>query len=236
MGIGFVLIVYAVGGVAAAVIGALVLRGLAARFVSRQSRSRRLLIRTVTALPFACLFWAGGVFVASAAVNVTVLHRDVGIGDGFDCPLPNGYALSFIDRTDVGTLYWPKRRPVWSDVRENAVNNVTAMQLAGPYILGSLDSQRREHFEQEISAPESWFLLNTKTGDRTDFKTLQELEESARRSDIRLSLVPVGDLYSKYRFTWFDVCAAALLVLPPLAAFALLTRWTLRLRRTRGTS
>ena len=112
------------------------------------------------------------------------------------------------------------------------MNDVTVMQLAGPYILGGVDSHRIEHFEQDIGAADSWFLLNTKTGERTHFKTLEELNESARRSNITVNLVPIGDLYSKYRFTWFDVFAGALLVVPPLTAFALLTRWTLRLGRT----
>jgi hypothetical protein len=235
MGIGFVLIVYAVGGLVAATIGCLVLRWVVAGLVSESSRSRTLLIRAVTAVPFACLFWAGGVFVFSAAVNGVYLHRDVGVGDGFDCPLPNGYALSFIDTTDAGTVYNPKGRPVWSEVRENAVNDVTVMQLAGPYILGGVDSKRFDHFGQDINAADSWFLLNTKTGQRTDFNALEGLKESARRSNITLSLVPIGDLYSKYRFTWFDAFAGALLVVPPLTAFAVLTGWAVRLRRTRKT-
>jgi hypothetical protein len=133
-------------------------------------------------------FGRGGVFVFSAAVNVKVLHRDFGIGDGFDCPLPNGYALSFIDTTDAGTVYNPKDRPVWSEVREDAVNDVTMMQLAGPYILGGVDSQRLEHWEQDLTVADSWFLLNTKTGERRDFKTLDGLRESARRTNITLNL------------------------------------------------
>lgn len=236
MGIGFVLIVYAFGGAVAATIGCLVLRRVVAGFVSGSSRSRTLLIRAVTVFPFACLFWAGGVFVLSAAVNVLLFHRDVGIGDEFDCPLPNGYAISFIDTTDAGTVYNPNGRPVWSEVRENAVNDVTVMQLAGPYILGGVDSHRLEHFGHDFSAADSWFLLNTKTGERTDFKTLAGLKEFARRSNIALSLVPVGDFYSKYRFTWFDAFAGALLVVPPLVALAFLMRWALRLRRTRETT
>jgi hypothetical protein len=48
--------------------------------------------------------WAGTVFVFQAAVNVVFLHRDFGIGDEFDCPLPNGYALSFTDIIDIATL------------------------------------------------------------------------------------------------------------------------------------
>ncbi len=229
------LIVFALGGAVAATIGCLVLRLLVARFVAGSSRPRTLLLRSVTALPFACLFWAGGVFVLSAAVNVVLLHRDVGIGDGFDCLLPNGYALSFIDTTEAGTVYNPKGHPVWSEVRENAVNDVTVMRLAGPYVLGGVDSHRAEHFGQDISAADSWFLLNTQTGERMDFKTLEGLKESARRSNIVLSLIPIGGLYSKYRFTWFDAFAGGLLFLPPLTAFVFLTRWTLRLRRTHET-
>jgi hypothetical protein len=162
-----VLIVYALGGAVAATIGCLVLRQVAAGFVSGSSRSRTLLLRWVTAFPFACLFWAGGVFVITAAVNLVLLHRDAGIGEAFDCPLPNGYALRFIDTTDAGTVYNPKGHPVWSEVRENTVNDVTVMQLAGPYILGGVDSHRLEHFGQDISAADSWFLLNTQTGERT---------------------------------------------------------------------
>jgi hypothetical protein len=233
MGLAFVLMIYAVGGAVAATVGCLLLRLVVSGFVSGSSRSRTLLIRAVTAFPFACLFWAGGVFIFSAAVNVVLLHRDVGIGDGFDCPLPNGYALSFIDTTDAGTVYNPNGRPVWSEVRENEVNDVTMMQVAGPYILGGVDSHRIEHFAQDIGAADSWFVLNTKTGERTHFKTLEELKESARRSNITVNLVPIEDLYSKYRFTWFDAFAGALLVVPPLIAFAILARWTLRLRRTR---
>ena len=78
--------IYAVGGAVAATVGCLLLRWVVSGFVSGSSRSRTLLIRAVTAFPFACLFWAGGVFIFSAAVNVVLLRRDVGIGDGFDCP------------------------------------------------------------------------------------------------------------------------------------------------------
>ena len=78
--------IYAVGGAVAATVGCLLLRWVVSGFVSGSGRSRPLLIRAVTAFPFACLFWAGGVFIFSAAVNVVLLRRDVGIGDGFDCP------------------------------------------------------------------------------------------------------------------------------------------------------
>ena len=93
-----------------------------------------------------------------AVVNVVLLHRDIGIVDGFDCPLPNGYALSFIDVTEIG--------------------------------------------QEHDNAVDSDFLLGTKTGKRTDFKTYAELRGAAQQLRIQTSLVPIGSLYSKYRFRW----------------------------------
>jgi hypothetical protein len=148
-----------------------------------------------------------------------------------DCPLPNGYALSFIDVTDIGTLYKPGNDPLWTDSRENAVNDVVVMELVGYYVLGGCDSKSLEHFAQESYAADSYFVLDTKTGKRTDFKTYDELREASQRLNIQPSLVPIGSLYSKYRFTWFDASAGLLLIAPPLIGAALLMRGIPRLRR-----
>ncbi len=209
MGIGFVLVAWGIIGAILAGIGSLTLRWVVAYFTRGANNSRRGLLRAATLFPVVCLAWAGMVFVFQAVVNVVVLHRDIGLGDGFDCPLPNGYALSFIDVTDIGTLYNPKNQPVWSDVRENAVNDVRVMQLAGPYVLGGSDSKRLEHFGQDGSPVDSYFLLDTRTGKRTDFKTYEELRQAAQNLKVQPSLVPIDSLYSKYRFTWFEcVCWA----------------------------
>lgn len=233
MGIGFVLIAWGIIGLVLAVIGSLILRWVVACFTRGANNGRRWLLRAATAFPVACLAWAGTVFVFQAVVNVMVLHRDIGIGDGFDCPLPNGYALSFIDDTDIGTLYDPKDRPVWSDVKENAIDNVRVIQLAGSYVLGGSDSKRLEHFGQDGSPVDSYFLLDTRTGNRTDFKTYDDLREAAHHLSVQPSLVPIGSFYSKYRFTWFDAFAGSLLIAPPLIGAGLLTRWLMRVRRTK---
>lgn len=169
-----------------------------------------------------------------AVVNVVVLHRDIGLGDEFDCPLPNGYALTFIDTTDIGTVYNPENRPVWSEVSANKVDDVRLMQLAGPYILGGADTKYFDHFGQASNDVDSYFLLDTRNGARTDFGTYAKLYNAARQLKIQLSLVPVGSLYLKYRFTWFDALAAILLVGPPLVGIAFLARWALKLRKTRA--
>lgn len=231
MGIGFVLVVWGIIGAVLAGVGALSLRWAVAHFTRGANGSRRGLLRSVTVFPIACLFWAAAVFVFQAVVNVVFLHRDIGLGDGFDCPLPNGYALTFIDVTDIGTLYNPKNRPLWSGVMENAVNDVRLMQLSGPYVLGASDARSFEHFGDGSSPVDSYFLLDTRTGNRADFQTYNELREAAQRLSIQPGLVPISSLYSKYRFTWFDAFAAMLLLGPPLVGAVLLLRWTQRLRR-----
>jgi hypothetical protein len=102
-------------------------------------------------------------------------------------------------------------------------------------MLGGSDSQRIEHFGQDTDAVDAYFLLHTKTGKRADFKTYDALRAAAQELNIQPNLVPIGGVYSKYRFTWFDAFAGVLLIVPPLMGAFLLLRWVLRLRRTRGT-
>jgi hypothetical protein len=233
MGIGFVLVAWGVIGLILAGIGSLVMRGLVSH-LTRGAANRGRLLRLTTLFPLVCLIWAGTVFVFQAVINVVFLHRDVGIGDGFDCPLPNGYALSFIDITEIGTLYKPGGHPLWSDVRDNAVNDVVVLQLAGPYILGGTDSKRLEHFAQNSYAADSYFVLDTNTGKQTDFKTYKELRQAGQRLNIQPHLTPIDAFYSKYRSSWFDAFSGLLLTVPPLIGAILLTRWVVLLRRTRA--
>ncbi len=236
MGIGFVLVIWGVVGLVMASVGSLVMRGVVAYFL-RGVADRGQLLRRATLFPVACLIWAGMVFVFQAVVNVVFLHRDIGIGDGFDCPLPNGYALSFIDVTEIGTLYKPANHSLWEDPQENAVNainDVVVMQLTGPYVLGGSDSKRLEHFGQDNYAADTYFVLDTRTDKRTDFKTYAALREAAQRLNLQPNLVAIDSLYSKYRFTWFDAFAGLVLIVPPLIAAALMTRSVVRLRMTRA--
>lgn len=221
MGIGFVLIIWSVIGLVAAAVGSAVLPALVECFTDVESLSGRRLVRAATRFPFGCLVWAGVVFVFQAVVNVGFLHRDPGLGNGFDCPLPNGYALSFVGVTDIGTLYDPKDL-----IREREVSYVRTMQLAGPYVLGGCGSSWVDRAGEEIA---TYFLLDTRTGKRADFKSFDELRQAARQVNVEPGLVPIGSIYTKYRFTWFDLFVAMLLVGPPLIRAVFLVRWTLRL-------
>ena len=241
MGIAFVLAFWAIVGGLGACIGALVLRGVTS-MLTREERLgpyttfRTRVVRIATVLPFACLMWAGAVFVFQAVVNATYLHRDVGIGDSSNCPLPNGYSILMVDVDDQGTVYNPKTQLSDDSVvdKEDAVSGVRYLQIAGVYLLGAFDSKYSEHFAQDNPTLDRYFILDTRTGSRTDFTTDSALREAAAKLGVNLSLEPISKLYSRYRFTWFDIAAALLLVLPPMIAVALLARSILRLRRLGG--
>ena len=55
--------------------------------------------------PFGYVAFGGVWFVVYATINGVVFHRDPGLGDGWETPMPNGYALRMIDTTDQGTVY-----------------------------------------------------------------------------------------------------------------------------------
>jgi hypothetical protein len=174
------------------------------------------------------------VFVSHSIVNEVVFHRDPGIGDSWQCPLPNGYALLMIDVTDQGIVYNPKTQPAGGGVgeQEDAVDGVRVLQLAGRYIVGGTDSQAFAHLGRSEGRVDSYFLLDTMTGRRTRFSLLDELRSASLPLGIQLNLEAIGRVYSRYRFTWFDVLAGALFLGPPLLAVAFLGLWIMKLRRT----
>src|SRR5690348_3393338 len=93
MGILFVLLIYAVvlsiaGGIAAAVLGAIVFK-----LIPSPRLRRKRAVTFAAAFPLICVAYAGVWFIAYAAINDLVFHRDPGLGDSWYTPLPNGYAL-----------------------------------------------------------------------------------------------------------------------------------------------
>jgi len=234
MGLGIVLLFWAVVGVVVAGVGAATL-GSAARLLTRDvTNGRRKVIAAASLFPFICLGWGGAVFVFQAVVNEGLLDRDLGIGDTWHAPLPNGFQIMMIDVTDQGWVYNPKTQP-GSDVhdQEDAVPGVSKLQVAGRYILGGTDSKSFEHLGQENENVDSFFILDTDTGRQTKFQTYDALRSRALELRISLNLEPINSVYSRYRFTWFDLFAAVLSFIPPLVGIVLLAWWVWRLRRTR---
>jgi hypothetical protein len=191
----------------------------------------------VSLFPFVCSGWSGAVFVFQAVVNEGLLHRDLGLGDTWHAPLPNGYQIMMIDVTDQGWVYNPKTQPgsVVGE-REDAVSGVRNVQVAGRYILGATDSQSFEHLGQDSNQVDAYFLLDTQLGKQAPFKNYDALRQKALELGIEPNLQPINSVYSKFRFSWFDVMAGLLFCVPPLIGFLLLIGWIARLRRTRVSS
>jgi hypothetical protein len=233
MGLGIVLIFWAVAAGIMAAIAMVVLRATATFLTRSVTTDHRGVLLAASLFPFVCLAWGGAVFIFQAIVNETVFHRDPGIGDSWRCPLPNGYALLMIDVTDSGVVYNPKTQPLSGGVagdREDAVSDVSVLQVAGRYIVGGTDSHVREVGTNKNQVY-SYFLLDTVTGRRTHFTSLDALRGAALPVGIEVRLEPIRHVYYRYRFTWFDLLAAMLLCGPPLLGLAMLGRWIVKLRR-----
>jgi hypothetical protein len=240
MGLGFVLLIWAAVGLVAASVGAVVL-GAATAFATRKvARVRRLTILAAAASPFICLGWGGAVFIFQAAVNQIFLHRDPGLGDTWACPLSNGYAVLMIDETDDGWVYNPATQESGSVTeQEDAVDGVAVVQVSGRYILGRVNGKSldRPNFvngmalEPTTKHSDSFFLLDTQTGRRENFTTLDGLQGATKPLAIQLRLQPIAAVYQHYRYTWFDAFAGLVLVAPPLLGFVSLCLWVQHLRR-----
>jgi|SRR5215469_5563811 len=234
MGLGIVLVFWAVVGIVLASVGALTFAGATTLLTRRVPAGRRSAIVAAAIFPLVSLGWGACAFVFQAVVNEALLDRDLGIGDTWHAPLPNGYHIMMIDVTDQGWVYNPKtQRGSGVGEQQDAVPGVRKVQVAERYILGGTDSKSFEHLGQENEHIDSFFLLDADTGRQTKFQTYDELRRRAQELRINLNLEPINRVYSRYRFTWFDMFAAVLFFVPPPLGFVLLARWVWRLRRTR---
>jgi hypothetical protein len=234
MGIGFVLLFWAIGGTMLSGLAALILGGATASLTRGVTKGRRRAIVLTGLFPFACLAWAAVIFVFQAFVNEGVLHRDPGLGDAWHCPLPNGYEILMIDVTDSGSVYNPKTQPVSDGVgeQEDAVFGVRLVQIAGSYIVGGVDEANPPEIDSKKI--DSYFILDCRTGKRTTLPDYDSLTNAVGQLGIRLNLEPIYRVYSRYRFSWFDVFAGILFLGPILITFLLLVLRVVRLLQTRG--
>lgn len=232
MGIGIVLLLWAVVGTILACLGTLFMGGVTALLTRRVQRGRFRVIVAAAIFPFVCLGWAAGLFVFQAFVNAA-MHRDPGLGDTWQCPFPNHYALTMIDDTDQGWIYNPKTQPTQDGVSEqaDAVDGVIIAQVADRYILGGVTTNRFGNPEELKQNINSYFLLDTQTGKRTNFPTRELLRTAATGIGIQLNLEPISAVYSHYRYTWFDTAMVVLLFALPLPYFIFLVHGVLKVRK-----
>jgi hypothetical protein len=236
MGIGIVLLFWAVLGTILAGLGLLIFGGATAHFTRGVKEGRRRAIVLASIFPFLCLGWAGAVFLFQAVVNEVVLHRDPGLGDDWHCPLPNGFALMMIDVTDYGWVYNPKTQEAGGGIaqQDDAIFGVRTVQVSGRYIFGGLDSKIPDEdvMKTDNEHVDSYFFIDTQTGQRSGFTSYSDLRDAVLKLGIQLNLQPIDEAYRRYRFTRFDIFVAFLLFVPPILAAGFLLNWIAKLRRT----
>src|SRR5579871_2916268 len=208
MGIGFVLLIWAVVGAVVAGVGVVCFGGVGWLLTREVVEGRKKFIWVASLFPLACLVWVGGIFIAQAVVNEVVFHRDPGLGDTWTTPLPNGYAVLMIDMTDQGYVYNPKTQP--GDVvagQEDAVGGVKVLQVAGPFILGGADARGIEERPKRDDSVNFYFVLDTRSGTQSRFADLQGLKAYAEKLGVTVDLASIYSVYAEYRSTWFDYLA-----------------------------
>jgi hypothetical protein len=222
MGIGFVLIIYAVVLFIAAAGCSAILVAFTHSMLKHTAEKPKSLIRYAKLLPFARVVYAGVWFIAYAAINDSVFHRDPMLGDSWYTPLPNGYSIEMIDGTDSGAVYNPKTQP--------GTPGIIRLQLDGPFIYGSFDHNWFDDSGKDKLPENGYFLMDTATNKRKDFTSYADLSSEAIKHNTSLNLRPINEVYQQYRMTWFDYTAGILLILIPLAAFLRLLQQIWRLR------
>ncbi|HTH52493.1 MAG TPA: hypothetical protein VL495_01000 [Edaphobacter sp.] len=227
MGIGVVLIFYAIALTIAAAISAVVL-GVVSYLMTKHSGTKwkRAVLASIV-FPFVCVAFAGGWFVVYSVVNYEVFHRDPMLGDTWETPLPNGYALMMIDTTDQGTVYNPKTQSGDGSVvgREDAVFGVRLLQVSDGLVFGARDSGYFGRIGQESKFIDSYFELDTLKNKQVEFNSLEELQRRAAGEGVTLKLREFQSVFADYRTTWFDYSAGAILLLVPMIGFIGLARW-----------
>lgn len=233
MGILFVMIFYAIALTVAATIGAAILAPTTAYLTRSATTGRKRVITASALFPFACVAFAGAWFVCYATINYTVFHRDPGLGDTWQTPLHNGFALMMIDVTDEGIVYNPKTQHGFDSIvgQQDTLFGVRKLQVIGNRIFGARDSGYFGRIGQDSTVVDTYFELDTNRGIPFEFKTLDALRMHAAAEGVVLDLRDFYAVYRKYRFTWFDYVAYAFLLLMPMLGFVLLARWVWRIRQ-----
>lgn len=232
MGIVVVLIFYAIVLLIAASVGAAVLGGVAYVLTKSAGSKRKWAILVPILFPFACVIFAGGWFATYAVINYEVFHRDPMLGDTWETPLPNGYALMMIDTTDQGIVYDPKTQSDRGSVigKEDAVFGVRQLQISDELIYGAWDSGYFDRIGQDSRFVDSYFELNTSQKTHTEFKSLEDLRRRGVSEGVTLNLREFQSVFGDYSTTWFDYLAGLILFFMPVVGFFFLVRWIWKIR------
>lgn len=175
MGLLFVALFWLVVFAAIAVILGSVAVAVVNPYLSNDRRKRKQLLTFLTPMVGIASF------VGSSVIAIIIISRllniDVGFGDSWQAPLPNGYQLVSIDTPDRGNICKD------ADYRAEGVNGVQQIAVNGDSVIGLAGKQ--------------YFLLDTKMGRVTYFPSAMELQSEVGTSDI--AFISNNDFYWSVR-------------------------------------
>jgi hypothetical protein len=163
--------------------------------------------------------------------------KDGALGNTWETPLLGNYSLRITGVPDQGMIFDRTDHDVASQGRvesamgrRNAIVGVQQLEVRAPYVLGVASANAFQ--EQPAASPKPlFFILDTRTGIRSDEASLAALQSSALSLGSPLKLSTVKDVYRRYRYDELDLIPLFAFFIPPIAGSWLLVRW---FRRPRG--
>ncbi len=194
--------------------------------------------RWVPAMGFAYLF----ICVAGFSLWSSARGRDVGWGDTWQTPVLGNYSLRMVNVTDAGTIFDrtdPDLGPRGSMARalghRDFILGVRRMEVRGPYLLGTASPDAVPD-EPRKGAETLFFILDTRTGLRTDLDSLAALQTAAQGFGGPLKLESIKAVYLRYRYGKADFIPLVAFAILPGVGLWFLMRWFRRLRADGGSS
>jgi hypothetical protein len=223
MGLTVVLLLYLVLLTGAAAVCSATLGGGTAWYLRSIPHRKGRFIVLAAALPFLCVLFAGIWFIGYFAISDTVFHHDPMIGDSWYTNIGNGYAIDMIDVTDQGIVH-PTTGESNGLNNLNGIRGVRRLQISPPFLYIGQDSQGFQHLGSDNANEDTYLAIDMRSQTKQILKSQRDLQDFAAQHGQTLHLEPILMVYQQQRSYGFDLIAAAVLLLVPLAALCLFLR------------
>jgi hypothetical protein len=163
MGIIFLVIWLVIFAVIAAILGVI---GVAVvyPFLSKKARKRKILLTFLTPM-VGIASYVGSSVIAMILIS-ELLNVDIGFGDSWKAPLPNGYQLISVDMLDNGSIYKD------DDHHTESIDGVQQIKVIGDSVIGLSGNK--------------YFLFDTKIHKVTYYPSVFELQKRVGKPNIAL--------------------------------------------------
>jgi hypothetical protein len=164
MGIIFLVIWLVIFAAIAAILGVI---GVAVvyPFLSKKARKRKMLLTFLT--PIVGIASYVGSSVIAMIIISELLNVDIGFGDSWKTPLPNGYQLISVDVPDNGSIYKD------DDHHAESIDGVQQIKVIGDSVIGLSGNK--------------YFLLDTKIHKVTYYPSALKLQNRVGKTNISLT-------------------------------------------------